>query len=88
MGTFACVLERQTHAFFIKTELVNLFIFCENIYCVGAIFSIACVHSKQSWYKDIIVDFLLNRTNSLLVLLHLLRTRNQTDWDKICYITF
>lgn len=65
MGTFACVNVK--HAFFMEANRVNLFIFCENIYHVDAIFSIACVHSKQSWYKDIVVAFLVNRTSSLLV---------------------
>lgn len=38
-GHFCIVLfERQTHAFFIKANSVNLFIFCENIYNVDTIF--------------------------------------------------
>lgn len=80
MGTFACVSVK--HSFFMEAKRVNLFIFCENIYHVDAIFSIACVHSKQSWYRDT-VAFLVSRTNSLLVLSGLLHTRKATNWDKI-----
>lgn len=38
-GHFCIVLfERQTCAFSIKANFVNLFIFCENIYNVDTIF--------------------------------------------------